>query len=166
MSERLRAQHVHTLIELLDWSRCLHRYGPHPCEPVRRYAIGVYQLYQAVDWAGTPSEYESNAAACIHIIAATEAFDIPIEQVLCEPLLDDISFGRGSNDVLLYHISKLQAQLVYATNSSTIRRKSRFDKGIAAASAAIIIRILLGRIPYGKRVQAIYEAMEIMVGVL
>lgn len=166
MNERLRAEHVTTLVELLDWARRLHRMGPHPCDAVRRYAIGVYQLYQAVDWSGTGSEDESNAAAATHIAASSEALGVCIEQAADWKDLDDIPFGNGGDRLLLYHLSKLQGQVVYATNSSTIQRKSRFDKGIAAASGANILTILLGRIPANKRVQALYEAMEIMVGEL
>ena len=166
MSERLRATYVAGIIDFLDWARCLDRYGPNKCDPVRRLAIGVYQLHQAIDWQGTSSEYESYAAAAIHIAASAESFDIPIEEALSGGVIADIKFGPTSDTVLLYHLSKFTAQIVYATNPSSIRRKNRFDSRVAASAAASIIEILLGRIPPAKREQAIYEAMEIMVGVL
>lgn len=166
MSERLRATYVSEIIDLLDWARCLDRYGPNKCNPVRRLAIGVYQLHQGVDWQGTSSEYESYAAAAIHICASAESFDIPIEEALSCRVVSDIKFGGGSDALLLYNISKFTSQIVYATNSSSIRRKNRFDSRVAANAAAAIVEMLLGKIPPAKREQAIYEAMEIMVGVL
>lgn len=163
---RLRAEHVETTLELQDWARRLNRFGRYPCDPVRRFAIGVYQIHQATDWRSTGSEYESYAAAVIHIVAACEALDIPLEQSAGNLCITDIEFGGGSDKELLYHISALQAHVVYGTNSASINRKSRFESGAAANSASIILGTLMGRIPIYLRSQALYEAMEIMQGVL
>jgi hypothetical protein len=164
--ERLRAEHVSTILELQDWTRRLYRHGRYPCDPVRRYAIGIYQLHQATDWIGSASEDESNAACAIHTVSACEALDIPLEQGIAWENLVDIPFGNGSDRELLYHLSKLQAQIVYATNLPSIRRRSRFARGIASSSEARIVEILLGRIVNNKRPDALYTAMEIMQGEL
>lgn len=163
----LRAEYVKSMVELQDWCRRLHFEGTHRCDPMRRYAIGIYQIHQAIDWLGTDSEYESWAAAAIHVIAAAEAFDIPTEQSLQGfRLVTDLPCRGRTYQGLLYGISKLQGQLVYATNPATIRRRSRFNKSVAADAVANVVIDLLGQIPREARGSAIYKAMEIMTGEL
>jgi hypothetical protein len=164
--EKLRAANVLTLPEFIDWARALQLRGPYPANTIRRYAIGIYQLYQAYDWSGTTEEHESNAAASIHILAAAESLDIPLEQFLRIHLLVDIPYRKRDDGMLLYHISKLQGQLVYGTNSPGIRRKSRFNRNIAGPSLAYIIEELLGRVPVHERTYYLYSAMETMTGEL
>lgn len=167
MSATLKAEHVRTRVEFQDWCRRLHREGPHPCDPMRRFAIGVYQIHQAIDWVGTESEYESYAAAAIHFTAAAESFEIPIEQgVFAAGLVATIPFGVGGVRSLLYNLSKSQVQLVYATNSSRFKRKSRFNKVTAVDTFSFLVRDLISMIPPHKRESAIYKAMEIMTGEL
>lgn len=163
---RLRARHITSSTELQEWCRELHKSTHHPCDSVHRYAIGLYQIGQAYDWVGTPSEYESYAAACIHIIASCESLEIPLESYLHVSNLEKLPFGK--DDTVHLNIYKLQAQIFYGekTLRRSYRRSTRFNRGTAALLEAKIIKELMGRIPPAYRRQAIYEAMEIMVGVL
>jgi hypothetical protein len=134
---------------------------------LRRFAIGVYQIHQALDWAGTASEYESWAAAAIHFGAAAESFNIPIEQgVFGSGPIVAIPLGVGGIRSVLYNLSKSQGQLVYATNHASIKRKSRFNRRIAIEALGFLVRDCISMIPEHRRYEAIYKAMEIMTGEL
>lgn len=163
---RIRATRITTTEELRQWARDYHKNNHHPCGTIHRYAIGLYQIGQAYDWVGTPSEYESYAAACIHIIAACESLDIPLELYLSMSKVETLPFGKGP--LLDHTIYRLQAQIFYGEKAvrQEYKRKGRFDPLSAAILEARVVLELLGRIPPKKRIQAIYEAMEIMTGIL
>ena len=158
----LRAKETINLIELQEWCReytrtprCLTQ------DPVRRFAIGVYQIYQGMVWKTTDSAYESFAASAIHFIMVAESLKAYVEMHMLDDLRE-CSFYDYRN--MLHCLSKSQQMVIYATDAQGVGRKSRYKPEILSCDIANLISVLFGRIPADKLAEAIYHAMEVMNG--
>ena len=69
----IRARMVRDILELQEW--CKDYMASPRCtthDPLRRFAIGIYQIYQGIKWGENASGSESLAAAAIHFCMAGE----------------------------------------------------------------------------------------------
>ena len=153
------------LIDLQIWCRDYHRNTKYPSGLERRFAIGFYQIYQGMEWKNSASADESWAAAACHFLMVGEHLNLGIEQHLPR---DIITWSKTSfTDALLHDLSLAQQHIVYATNPSKIKRKSRYNPEILEKTLANVIGMCLGgRIRPNNRSKAIYDATSIMAGVL
>jgi len=152
------------LVDLQKWCKEYHQSTKYPSSIERRFGIGFYQIYQAMDWKTTNSSWESWVAGACHFIMVCEVMDLWLETGLLydmtewQQVLDD----RG----LLRALSLAQAQIIYCTNENNIQRKSRYKESILVDCMCSIIQTMVAKVPSDKRAEALYDATSIMTGVL
>jgi len=155
-------------VDLANWCRRYVSEGPYPCDAVYRYGIGIYQIAQGVDWAGTVSAGEGYAAACIHFLIATEQLNIEV----CSKLprdLKEIETGQMYNEGwkrLLRAVSHAQRQITYSRhfrNNTSAKWRSRWKPDELGGYVAEAITLLMSMISKDKRLEAIELAMEEML---
>lgn len=169
----LRAIHTTELIPLLNWAKDYHRHNKYPCDALRRFAIGFYQIYQAMEWkeraAGLKGDnrHESLASAALHFLIGLEAAGIGAERWLPRDLVEIPSQPFHATP-LLYCLSRSQQMLVYYTQSSGLPglkktvRASRYNAEQLGTDLTASIKQLLAPIEPSCRAQAIEDASRIM----
>ena len=154
------------LIELLNWARDYHKTNKYPCDFLKRFAIGFYQIYQGIAWKDNDNRYESFAAAGIHFLVCSEIVNLNLEQHKSLPVdLLELSQWSISPVDLLFHLSRAQQMLIYLDNKTTTR-KSRYNQKLLALDLSESVKILFSAIPQNNRNLAINDAINIMTGIL
>ena len=162
---RVRSFTGDTFADLQQWVRAYVKEGPHPCDQLKRFAIGFYQLWQADTWADAENREESLAAAAVHFWATGELLNLPVEQGL--PFaLEDIEPSPVDPQRLLFMLSRAQQHVVYSGHPARIKRGSRYQAAQLQVDLAAIISMLLGAIPRERRKIALAQATFIMTGSL
>lgn len=161
----VRGKSVSKIVDLCMWCREAQRLHPNlrRSSAKDRFAIAIYQIHQGIAWKKTVSSDESYAASIIHFIMTAEQLDAAIESWLATDILD---FPHCPIDWkhLLEHISRAQQMIFYHSDKS--RRAARYNAEKLAISIAKIVGYLFNCITPQKRTIALYDAMEIMTGVL
>lgn len=160
----IRAIETTNLFELLEWcqeyknsKRCT------TCDPMRRFAIGVYQIYQGIEWRDSASGNESFAASFLHFLMVADILNLSVETCMKNELSTKVFSIYSPYQNLLYYISKAQQMLIYYSDSYGVGRKSRYDKDDLTNSVSILLLILSGLIDDNKG-EAFYNAMMVMTG--
>ncbi len=148
------------------WCRDYNQFGPHQVGFKDRFSIGIYQIYQGIEWNDKASEYESFAAAAIHMICAAESLNLELDL----PRLIDDNFHRSKNYIdwmeFTKHLSRAQQHIFYRQVSAKngYHRKSRYNPVLLTSDLSYLVNKLFGMIPRGQRMIAAYYATEIMSG--
>jgi hypothetical protein len=162
---RVRSFDGQTVAELQSWVRSYVLEGPHPCEPLKRFAIGFYQLWQRDAWNDPDNRDESTAAAAIHFWAVAELLNLPVEDGL--PFaLEDIEPCPVNPARLLFVLSRAQQHVVYSGHPARIKRGSRYNQEQLRLDLREVISMLFGGIPRGRRGHATSLATAAMTGAL
>ena len=168
----IRATDTTDIFELVEWCQ-EYRKSPrcNTIDPMRRFAIGFYQIYQGMKWRGTASEDESFAAAFMNFLMVIDLLDLHIEESMKGDLLNwGLSnircYSLNFHEDLLYTLSHAQQMLVYYSDRTGIKRRDRYDKNILTTELVIAIGILIDRIPKNKRAEAIFNATSVLTGEL
>jgi len=160
------------LYELEQWSTNYSKYGPYAQPPHMRWYIANYQVSQGISWEGTDSEYESYAAACIHVMGACgHQGDVPgiiVEDpnLLNLPQTRRWTQGNGWKR-LMFLFGKGQQLLHYASKEVAgkgFSRKSRWDPEAMADVRTEIVTTLFSMIPSEHRLMGITDAIDIITG--
>jgi len=165
----IRAAQHDKSVDLCLWVREWIRFHPNAeiCNSVmERFAIGIYQIYQGLDWKGTHCAYESWAAATIHFIATAEMFDVGVENHLPSKLSGDVGVRRDDAK-LLWHISRAQQYVFYGYLGKKTKRSERRASNEALADAlGELVQHTLCRIPPFRRQEAFELAEEVICNAL
>jgi len=146
--------------ELYDWMVAYERTNKYQVNPVQRFAIAIYQIYQGEDWKTTDSSYESYAASIIHFIGTAVLMKVELD------LPTNLNSFNGQSGELLYYISKAQQQIVYGNPTNRNSRSLRYSAKKLKVNLERIILLLCNRIPHAKMAQAFEDATAIITGVL
>lgn len=137
--------------EVCRWAR---EYSKHDGgNSVMRFAIGVYQIGQAVGWKDGDGAVESACAACLHFIGAAEMCRVDMYTFL--PIL--FSFARYAHEEydasrLLRAIATAQQQHVYIARCAPGSvRANRINLHTLGQATAEVVRLLLSRVPRAAR---------------
>jgi len=160
---------TNNLLSLASWCQDYYledtRY-PVKC-PLHRFAIGVYQIHQGMDWHDKGehgvNEYESFASAAVHFVITSEMCKL---MVWNSPYWDlsKLETAELNHKTTLYNISKAQQQLSYSIQPTRVSRKSRYKPIILETCLRTLAFDLLRAIPSTKRAEAIENATTIMTG--
>jgi len=125
-----------------------------------RFAIGLYQIGQAVRW-GPEAGMESVGAACIHLIGAAELCEIPMHQHL--PHRFSECQGRFDASDVLSSLTRAQQQHVYIVRCTpgTIRAK-RIDRRVLGQETAHLVTACMSLVASRFRGEGIGQAMEML----
>lgn len=168
LTRSLRSTNV---LECLNWCRVYNQFDLYPVDEIKRFAIGIYQIFQGLDWENIKDQdnrNESFASACIHFMLCSERLNLSIEAFITSDfeLLHTYLIDYRN---LLYHISRAQQMLFYgvrAKQQRTERHKARYKEIQLTKDMVEIVSILMGSIVSAQRQQAIEDATTIMVGKL
>lgn len=173
---RVTATQTTEIVPLMNWARKYHRFNKYPCDALRRFAIGFYQIYQAMDWRGVaegPSgtvghnRNESLASAGLHFMICMEAASLAAERKLPRDLMELQTLPFHATP-LLYCTSRAQQMLIYYTQSAGLAglkktvRASRYNPEQLETDLAAAVKLLFQSIPSHQRAQAIEDASRIM----
>lgn len=161
MKLTIRATETTRSVDLALWCREYHQHNSYPCAFDRRFAIGLYQIYQGMLWDGL-NRNESFAAAAIHFIITLEAADISPR--LPEYLVDLVTKHIDWKTVML-HVSRAQQHVLYGTQlriKKGTARSTRYCPEQLRDDLSALIEILFAAIPSDQRAQAIWDATSIM----
>lgn len=158
---------VSRTVDFVLWCRDLAKNGPHPVEPLKRFAIAHYQIAQGIEWDETiVPDYEAYAAAAIHFTVTAELYDIGLEEYLPEKIKDFPATAEIDWKRLCYVLSKAQQMVVYASHPKRIKRGSRFNPDLLKSLLSEAVFIMIGNIPRSQRSHWIETATDIMIGSL
>lgn len=159
---------TYNTVDLFIWCRKFHLMGARHPNVDKRFAIGFYQIYQALKWGNShnnPNAQESYMACAIHLICVLAFLDIDVFKRFGSDLRK-INYNPNIDErELLLNLAHAQQMLVYlwATSSS---RKSRYESKIVGECLTYVIKTCIGCVPKNRREYAIQDATEIMSGSL
>lgn len=157
---------------LITWVREYERATKFPVDILRRFAIGIYQIHQGIDWSvsrhhsfnDTTNKEESYAAAALHFLMVAERLSLNVDT-----MIDEIHFKhwpkRSMHECslsILRNISKAQQQLFYADKTNKTKRRDRYNEDALRRALASLIIDLTSLIEPDNRSYAFYLAMEVM----
>lgn len=145
------------ILELQEWVRMYDRHGKYPANILERFAIGLYQIYQGMEWKDIANKNESWCAAFIHFLTLAEKLDLNIDGLIKEGTLD---IG------LLLFISKAQQDVFYRHNAGKTNRSSKYDSGKLAWNLGRILSVCYSKVSKEERPEGFYNATSIMLGIL
>jgi hypothetical protein len=157
---------------LESWANEYAKYGPYVQPPEIKWSIAIYQVSQGISWEGTDSEYESYAAAAIHMIGSCAMRnDIRgIQEFDTTGIAELEHFSKWEANKkwkrIMYLCGRGQQLLHYASKytSSKAGRKTRWNPGVMALVRDELVRMMFGLIPPDKRLKAIHDAIDVMTG--
>lgn len=159
------------LIGIQNWCKEYNRFNKFPTTPINRFLIGVYQIHQGMDWKDNGlNKYESYCASFLHFVMLAEMLELDI----AEPELP-ITFNLNKIPKLYFEsfvksilkcISICAKQLIYSSNTNKTKRKSRYDKEKLRHNLMLLSWFMIGIVPCEYRMEGIYVASEIMIGLL
>lgn len=173
---RVTTTQATNLVPLLNWARKYHRFNKYPCDALRRFSIGFYQIYQAMEWRSVPeapagvvghNRNESLASAALHFLICMEAAGLAAENKLPRDLMELQTLPFHATP-LLYCLSRAQQMLIYYTQSNGLPglkktvRASRYKSTQLETDLAAAVKLLFQSIPSHQRAQAIEDASRIM----
>lgn len=154
---------------IADWCREYQKKNPWPADFSKRFAIGLYQIYQGLVWdkSQPPNVAESMMAGALHFIMVMEELElywfalIPVDLLLIET--HDIE----CRDMLI-RISRAQQHILYAAQmkgkKGTVKtgRSTRYDEALLCKDLSWLTRALIAKVPTYMREQGIEDATNIM----
>ena len=153
----LRPIKTDNILELQEWCSFYDRNGKYPATILERFAIGLYQIYQGMEWKDVENRNESWCAAFIHFLTLAERLKLPVELKL-----EQNPAGVG----LLLFISKAQQDVFYKHNAGKTQRSSRYNAGKLTDNLGKILSICYNKVPREERPTGFYHATSIMIGIL
>lgn len=158
-----------------EWCRDYNRWNKYPVPMLQRYAIGIYQIHQAMEWTDAMNKAESYMAAFLHFQMTMEMMEMPW---LSNRIEIDFAAEKSWWDLTryvamplaaertLYLISKIQQQCFYKTRMMKTQRGSRFNLKMTTDLFAELQTRLLAAVPTYLRKEGLYHASKIMSGTL
>ena len=145
------------ILELQEWVSFYDKNGKYPANILERFAIGLYQIKDGMEWKDIVNKNESWCAAFIHFLTVAEKLGLPIEQEIKEDTLD-IGF--------LLFISRAQQDIFYKHNAGKTQRSSRYNEERLTVNLGKILSICYSKVPKEERPEGFYNATSIMLGKL
>lgn len=169
--------------EVVAWCRDYHRWNKYPVGLVQRYAIGIYQIHQAMEWRqreiakGRPellNVAESYMAAFLHFQMTIEAMEMKWIWTLPEGgarevFECDLTLYETKPmcwERMMYLTSKIMQQVFYKTRMMKTQRGSRFNEVMTSKLFGELQVHLISAVPSYLRKAGIYHASKIMSGTL
>lgn len=167
-----RPEDTDCIYGLFSWCRDYEKNNKFPTDILKRFAIGIYQIHQGIDWSvsrhhsfqDSTNKEESFAAAALHFIMVAERLSLDIDKVI-----DEINFTKWPKRSIgecsmriLRNISKAQQQLFYANPSNKTKRRDRYKEDDLRRAIASLVLDLTSCIEPENRSYAFYLAMEVM----
>ena len=144
------------ILELQEWVRFYDRNGQYPANILERFAIGLYQVYQGMEWKDIINKNESWCAAFLHFLTLAEKLNLPA----AENIEDNTGVG------FLLYISKAQQDVFYKYNAGKTMRSSRYDEKRLTKNLSKILSICYSKVPSIERAEGFNLASSIMIGKL
>lgn len=145
------------ILELQEWVRFYDRNGQYPANILERFAIGLYQVYQGMEWKDIINKNESWCAAFLHFLTVAEKLNLPAVEKIKDNMLD-IGF--------LLFISKAQQDIFYKYNAGKTMRSSRYNPERLTENLVKILSICYTKVPKIERAEGFNLASSIMIGKL
>lgn len=150
------------VFDLMFWTNDYRKRNRFPVPILKRFAIGLYQINQGMEWKDQGvNKNEGFAAAVLHFMMVSQELDLMIEQHL-EIKLDDFGKTSLNTESILFHVSRAQQQLFYADQGNRTKRVSRYNKDKLTESLGIAIRCFIEAIPVEFRSDCFEKATTIM----
>ena len=160
-------------IEISDWCFRYNKYNKYPVSTSERFAIGIYQIHQGLDWQNLTAAVENEKNKAESYMSAFLHFKMAqLSMKLDVWTKDDITSYTTwpmawSAERILYLISKCQQQIFYFTKmQKTLRGKSRYNPEILNESFHLLQLRLIALVPSHCRGEGLYNASKIMMGIL
>ncbi|MFA5526568.1 MAG: hypothetical protein WC992_07080 [Acholeplasmataceae bacterium] len=158
---------LRTVWAVCDWSRQFCKIAS-PSRPDERFGIGVYQIRQALAWAGRRRSlnygvYESISAGVLHFVGAAELLGVRMDQYLPATWYDLPNSLAGINWTrLLLSISAAQQCYCYwyLAGQGSVRR-ARLDLDKLGRETATIVTQLMQLLPPSRRHIGFESAMQV-----
>lgn len=154
-------------LEISSWCRDYIRYNKYPANIIERFAIGIYQIHQGMEWADAGNKAESFMSATLHFLMVGEMLKAGCympETIETKPL----NYQR-----LVYLISKIQQQIFYyhkstvkSVDGKVYQRSSRFKLRLTEQLLQELVNNLVACVPSYARQQGLFDASKIMSGIL
>lgn len=152
-----------------DWCREYQKKNPWPADFSKRFAIGLYQIYQGLVWdrSQPPNIAESMMAGAIHFLMVMEELDLFWFDLLPKDLKLIETRDIECRDMLI-RISRAQQHILYATQmkgkQGTVKtgRSTRYDADLLCRDLSWLVRALVAKVPSHLREQGIEDATRIM----
>lgn len=151
-----------------DWCREYQKKNPWPADFSKRFAIGVYQIYQGLVWDQQPPNIaESMMAGALHFIMVMEELELFWFDLLPTDLKLINTRDLEYRDMLI-KLSRAQQHILYAAQmkgkQGTVKtgRSTRYDAGLLCRDLSWLVRALVGKVPSHLREQGIEDATIIM----
>ncbi|HEX9232697.1 MAG TPA: hypothetical protein VF849_01475 [Blattabacteriaceae bacterium] len=151
------------ILELQEWVRFYDINGKYPANILERFAIGIYQIKDGMEWKDTLNKNESWCAAFIHFLTVAEKLNLPIEDKISLSLP---AFGAILNENLLLNLSRAQQDIFYKYNSGKTQRSSRYNSERLTINLSKVLSICYCKVPKEERPEGFYNASSIMIGKL
>lgn len=154
------------------WCRDYIRHNKYPCDVLKRYAIGIYQIHQGLEWGDLLNKAESFMAAFLHFQMVAEHLNLALFDITDDSILK-LETKPLQAERLLWLISKAQQQLFYAhkvqqtsLTGAKYQRASRYKPALLTSLLTELQTRLISMVPKDYRLQGLYHASKIMSGQL
>ncbi len=143
------------ILQLQEWCSFYDKYGKYPANILERFAIGLYQIKDGMEWKDILNKNESWCAAFIHFLTVAEKLNLSVE-------IKDNVLDIG----MLLFVSKAQQDVFYKYNSGKTQRSSRYNPERLTINLSKILSICYSKVPKEERPEGFYTATYIMLGKL
>ena len=151
------------LFEIQGLCRNEIRAGKYSVSIHQRFIIGMYQIYQGMEWKGTDSSGESFMSAIFHWLVVCEEAKLEIENYISK----DISkWGEGYvSDIEFILAQSKVAQMLNYYSGGTGRASRRYKKDVFEENIATCIEYCAFK-THGNKESHMKLALNIALGVL
>lgn len=147
------------------WCREYQGHGPIPISPDKRFAVGVYQIAQAMKYCwDNPAAWQSYCAAAMHFIMSGHGHGVDVAAELPDHLPElGTVVPKTEWDNFLFAVAHAQQQIVYAMHESgKTTRASRYDPLILRGRLARLVKICFAQVPPDYVEQGCFDEMHIL----
>jgi hypothetical protein len=152
-----------TCSHLVNWCLGYQSSNIVPQPPHIRFAIGVYQMGQGINWTiAGPVKWQSYCAASMHFIMAASAYGI----LMCDDFPDtlpEITDEWLGWEHFVFAQARVQQQICYHESiSAASARKSRFNRDVLRLRFYDLVCQCFALVPPDHREQCCYDEMFIL----
>lgn len=161
------------------WRWCASPVRALDIDPIKRWAIGVYQIGQALEWpddgvALARVAWQSYAAACVHWLMCCASLDVSVLPFLPETL-EEARFAVPGGESVWRRVMALVARgtqmVVYSQEPARAgpgrqidAQGARFKHVVLAETTASLCQAMMSLVPPHQRVEAFYAEMVLLAG--
>jgi hypothetical protein len=152
-----------SVYHLTEWCRAYQASNIVPQPGHIRFAIGVYQMGQGINWTiAGPVKWQSYCAAAMHFIMSASAYGIMLDNDLPDTLPEITEEWRGWEH-FVFAQARVQQQICYHESiSANSARKSRFDREVLRLRFFDLVSQCFALVPPDHREQCCYDEMFIL----